>query len=61
MHLSFLIYSYFPFGGLQRDFLRVAKECLSRGHNITVYTLSWDGDIPMDKCHLGARHDTKPY
>lgn len=46
MHLSFLIYSYFPFGGLQRDFLRVAKECLSRGHNITVYTLSWDGDIP---------------
>jgi UDP-glucose:(heptosyl)LPS alpha-1,3-glucosyltransferase len=46
MHLSFLIYSYFPFGGLQRDFLRVAKECLSRGHNITVYTLSWDGVIP---------------
>ena len=46
MHLSFLIYSYFPFGGLQRDFLRVAKECMSRGHNITVYTLSWDGDIP---------------
>ena len=31
---------------MQRDFLRVAKECLSRGHNITVYTLSWDGDIP---------------
>ena len=46
MHLSFLIYSYFPFGGLQRDFLRVAIECKSRGHNITVYTLSWDGDIP---------------
>jgi UDP-glucose:(heptosyl)LPS alpha-1,3-glucosyltransferase len=46
MHLSFLIYSYFPFGGLQRDFLRVAKECMLRGHNITVYTLSWDGDIP---------------
>jgi UDP-glucose:(heptosyl)LPS alpha-1,3-glucosyltransferase len=46
MHLSFLIYSYFPFGGLQRDFLRVATECMSRGHKITVYTLSWDGDIP---------------
>jgi UDP-glucose:(heptosyl)LPS alpha-1,3-glucosyltransferase len=46
MRLNFLIYSYFPFGGLQRDFLRVAKECMSRGHNITVYTLSWDGDIP---------------
>lgn len=46
MHLSFLIYSYFPFGGLQRDFLRVAKESVSRGHDVTVYTLSWDGDIP---------------
>ena len=46
MHLSFLIYSYFPFGGLQRDFLRVVKECILRGHKVTVYTLSWDGDIP---------------
>jgi len=46
MHLSFLIYSYFPFGGLQRDFLRVVTECILRGHKITVYTLSWDGDIP---------------
>lgn len=46
MHLSFLIYSYFPFGGLQRDFLRVATECMSRGHKITAYTLSWEGDIP---------------
>ncbi|MEX0963158.1 MAG: glycosyltransferase family 4 protein [Pseudohongiellaceae bacterium] len=47
MKLSFLIYSYFPFGGLQRDFLRIAKECLSRGHEITVYTLSWEGDVPQ--------------
>lgn len=46
MQLSFLIYSYFPYGGLQRDFLRVVLECLSRGHDITVYTLSWDGEIP---------------
>ncbi len=46
MKLSFLIYSYFPFGGLQRDFLRIARECHSRGHEITVYTLSWGGDIP---------------
>lgn len=48
MHLSFLIYSYFPFGGLQRDFLRVATECVSRGHKLTIYTLSWAGDIPSD-------------
>ena len=46
MHLSFLIYSYFPFGGLQRDFLRVALECVARGHEVNVFTLSWDGEIP---------------
>jgi len=46
MKLSFLIYSYFPYGGQQRDFLRVVDECLSRGHEIDVYTRSWQGDIP---------------
>ena len=51
MKLSFLIYSYFPYGGLQRDFLRTAKECLSRGHEVTVYTLSWEGEIP-DGCNV---------
>ncbi len=46
MKLSFLIYTYFPFGGLQRDFLRIVKECLRRGHEIDVYTFSWEGDVP---------------
>lgn len=46
MKLSFLIYSYFPYGGQQRDFLRILKECLSRGHEIDVYTLSWQGEVP---------------
>lgn len=46
MKLSFLIYTYFPYGGLQRDFLRVAKECVERGHEVDVYTMSWDGDVP---------------
>lgn len=46
MKLSFLIYSYFPFGGLQRDFLRIVKECLRRGHDCDVYTLDWEGEVP---------------
>ena len=46
MRLSFLIYSYFPYGGQQRDFLEIAKRCLDRGHEIDIYTLSWQGDIP---------------
>jgi UDP-glucose:(heptosyl)LPS alpha-1,3-glucosyltransferase len=43
---SFLIYSYFPYGGQQRDFLRIAQEILARGNEVDVYTLSWQGDIP---------------
>ncbi len=46
MQLAFVLYKYFPFGGLQRDFLRIALECRRRGHKIRVYTLSWQGDIP---------------
>jgi UDP-glucose:(heptosyl)LPS alpha-1,3-glucosyltransferase len=46
MKLAFCIFKYFPFGGLQGDFLRIALECQQRGHQITVYTREWDGAIP---------------
>jgi len=46
MTLAFLIYSYFPYGGQQRDFLRIANACAERGHKIIVYTMKWQGDIP---------------
>lgn len=46
MKLCFLIYNYFPYGGQQRDFMRIAQTCLSRGHEIKVFTLRWQGDIP---------------
>ncbi|AMO54718.1 hypothetical protein GZ77_24055 [Endozoicomonas montiporae] len=46
MILAFALFKYFPFGGLQRDFLRIALECQKRGHEIRVYTTSWLGDKP---------------
>ena len=46
MQLAFILYKYFPFGGLQRDFMRIALECQQRGHHIRVYTLIWQGEIP---------------
>ena len=46
MQLAFCLYKYFPFGGLQRDFLRIALACQSRGHAIRVYTLEWRGEEP---------------
>ncbi|MDR1889722.1 MAG: glycosyltransferase family 4 protein [Zoogloeaceae bacterium] len=44
--LAFILYKYFPFGGLQRDFLRIALECQRRGAGIRVYTLFWQGEVP---------------
>ncbi|CAN7710661.1 glycosyltransferase family 4 protein [Aquipseudomonas alcaligenes] len=46
MQLAFVLYKYFPFGGLQRDFMRIAQDCQLRGHAIRVYTMIWEGDIP---------------
>ena len=46
LKLAFCLYKYFPHGGLQRDFLRIAEECQRLGHDIRVYTLSWRGPIP---------------
>lgn len=44
--LAFVIYRYFPFGGAQRDFMRVLLECKARGFRIQVFALKWEGDIP---------------
>ncbi|MDR2032321.1 MAG: glycosyltransferase family 4 protein [Azoarcus sp.] len=46
MQLAFCLYKYFPFGGLQRDFLHIALACQGRGHAVRVYTLEWRGDVP---------------
>ncbi|MHB1948773.1 MAG: glycosyltransferase family 4 protein [Gammaproteobacteria bacterium] len=43
MNLAFCLFKYFPFGGLQRDFIRIAQECLRRGHAVHVYTMAWEG------------------
>jgi len=44
--LAFSLFKYFPYGGLQRDFLKIALACQARGYHIRVYTLSWVGDLP---------------
>ncbi|WP_255211100.1 hypothetical protein [Methylogaea oryzae] len=40
MKLAFALFKYFPYGGLQRDFIRIAGLCRDRGHEIHVYTLA---------------------
>lgn len=48
MKFAFCLYKYFPYGGLQRDFIRIARECQHRGHEVKVYVLNWSGPIPSD-------------
>jgi UDP-glucose:(heptosyl)LPS alpha-1,3-glucosyltransferase len=53
MKFAFIIFKYFPFGGMQRDMLRTANELVKRGHMVEVFTLSWQGDFSPDiKVHV---------
>ena len=46
MDLAFCLFNYFPFGGLERNFLAIGRECIQRGHTIDVYTIAWEGEYP---------------
>ena len=40
------LYRYFPFGGLQKDALRLIEELLRRGEEVCCLTTSWLGEQP---------------
>lgn len=46
MKFAFTIFKYFPYGGVQRDMLRIASDCAKLGHSVTIYTGEWRGDMP---------------
>ena len=46
MNLGFALFDYFPFGGLQRDCLAIAQRCAARGHDVTIFTRTWQGERP---------------
>lgn len=46
MKIAFLLYKYFPYGGLQRDCLKIAEIVRDRGHDVWMYARSWQGDKP---------------
>lgn len=53
MEIAFILYKYFPYGGLQRDFLRIARECAAQGCEIRVYSMDWEGEREPDwEIHL---------
>ena len=52
MKFAFTIFKYFPYGGVQRDMLRIANDCAKLGHTVTIYTGEWRGDKPQGNVQL---------
>jgi len=46
MDLALCLFKYFPYGGLQRDCLKIAKAALAKQHRVTCYTMAWEGEVP---------------
>lgn len=46
MKLAFCLYKHFPYSGLSRDMLRIARTCVARGHEVTIFTGDWQ-DAPQ--------------
>lgn len=46
LRFAFLIFKYFPFGGVQRDMLRMGRELVRLGNTVDIYTMSWEGELP---------------
>ena len=44
--IALLLFNYFPFGGLQKDFYSVSKELKKRNFQIKIFTGKWNGKNP---------------
>jgi UDP-glucose:(heptosyl)LPS alpha-1,3-glucosyltransferase len=44
--LAFCLFYFFPYGGQQRDFLKIAEICQRRGHSIHVLVMDVAGEFP---------------
>jgi UDP-glucose:(heptosyl)LPS alpha-1,3-glucosyltransferase len=57
MKLAFCLFYFFPYGGQQRDFLKIAEICRKRGHSIHVFVMDLQGELPSgyELIHLQPR------
>ncbi|MHC4989989.1 MAG: glycosyltransferase family 4 protein [Planctomycetota bacterium] len=46
--MAFGVVKYFAFGGMQRNLLRIARECATRGHDVEIFVGEWVGPRPDD-------------
>ncbi len=45
---AFCLFEYVPFGGMQDNLLRIARECAARGHLVDIFARYWEGTFPDD-------------
>ena len=57
MQIAFCIFKYFPYGGIQRDLLKLGRECLARGMSVRIYTIRWLAEQPenLELCILPVK------
>ena len=48
MRLAFALFTYFPYGGLTRDLIAIARACRRRGHQVCVYAGECRGNLEDD-------------
>ncbi len=46
--LAFCLFEFVPFGGMQDNLLRIARECIARGHEVEVFARYWEAELPED-------------
>lgn len=60
--LAFCLMHYFPYGGQQRDFRKIAEHCISQGHRVIALVNAWQDALPADievvqfGLHAGSNH-----
>lgn len=48
MKIAFALFTFFPFGGLTKDLVAMAREAMQRGHQVRVFAADRRGDCPSD-------------
>ena len=57
MNAAFVIYRYFPHGGVQKEMEKMVREFLTRGHKVTIFAGEWQGPrIPLSTLEILKPH-----
>lgn len=46
MKFAFVLFEYFPYGGLQQDMMKILKVCKTRNVEVTIFCMQWEGEKP---------------